>query len=99
MHKIYSDFAEMLLVIDVEKYHSLLKELKTTIFDEYFMNQNVREIIEVMFKNDLNVSLSAKLLYMNRNSLINKIDAIYKDTGLNLQKFKHACFVYFITKM
>lgn len=98
-HKIYSDFAEMLLVIDVEKHLNLLKELKINVFDEYFMNQNVREIIEVMFKNDLNVSLSAKLLYMNRNSLINKIDTIYKDTGLNLQKFKHACFVYFVTRI
>lgn len=95
-HKVYSDFSELILAVDMKKYYGLVRKLKETLFDAYFMNPSVREIVEVMFKNDLNVSLTAKLLYMNRNSLINKLDAIYKDTGLNLQKFKHACFVYFI---
>lgn len=98
-HKVYSDFSELILAFDMEKYYRLVRRLKETLFEEYFMNPSVREIVEVMFKNDLNVSLTAKLLYMNRNSLINKLDAIYKDTGLNLQRFKHACFVYFITNV
>lgn len=50
-----------------------------------FQDATTREIISVMFKNDLNVSQTSKLLYMNRNSLINKLDSIFKETGLNLQ--------------
>ena len=48
------------------------------------------------FKNDLNVSKTAKDLYINRNSLLNKFEIIYKETGFNLQKFNHACAIYLL---
>ena len=48
------------------------------------------------FKNDLNVSKTSKDLYVNRNSLLNKFEQIYKETGFNLQKFTHACAIYLL---
>ena len=48
------------------------------------------EIINVLFKNNLNVSLTSKLLYMHRNSLLNKIEQIKKTTGLDILNFKEA---------
>lgn len=98
-HRIYSDFSEIILSMDMRKHYSLISDLKAKIFEPYFSNASIREIVNVMFKNDLNVSMTSKMLYMNRNSLINKIENIYKDTGLNLQTFSHACFIYFIINM
>jgi DNA-binding PucR family transcriptional regulator len=59
-----------------------------------FKDSMIKDIILTYFKNDLNVSKTAKDLYINRNSLLNKFEIIYKETGFNLQKFNHACAIY-----
>lgn len=51
---------------------------------------NYIEIVNSLFKNNLNVSLTSKLLYMHRNSVLNKIDQVKKITGLDIQNFKDA---------
>ncbi len=94
--KVHSDLADMLLFQDYQHYQDLMVSIKVNLFEPLLQDVVIRDIIQVMLKNDLNVSQSAKLLYMNRNSLINKLDVIYKETGLNLQKFTHACVLYFI---
>ncbi len=94
--KVHSDLADMLLFQDYQHYQDLMVAIKVNLFEPLLQDVVIRDIIQVMLKNDLNVSQSAKLLYMNRNSLINKLDVIYKETGLNLQKFTHACVLYFI---
>lgn len=96
---LYSDIADMVLGLDVGCYKDLLITLKDYLLDALFKDTQIRDIITVMLKNDLNVSQSAKLLYMNRNSLINKLDYIYKETGLNIQKFTHACVVYLLLNL
>lgn len=45
------------------------------------------EIITTFLKNNLNVSLTSKLLYMHRNSVLNKLEQIKKITGLDIQNF------------
>lgn len=97
--KEHSDLADMILFQDYNHNQELLASIKNNLFDPLLQDVVVRDIIQVMLKNDLNVSQSAKLLYMNRNSLINKLDSIYKETGLNLQKFTHACVLYFILNL
>ncbi len=97
--KDYSHFTDMIMEVTTLEQLKLLKTIKTTLFDEYFNNQAIRDMILVMINNDLNVSSSAKLLYMNRNSLINKLDSFYKETGLNLQRFTHACAIYFLMQI
>lgn len=97
--KEHSDLADMLLFQDYSKHQDLMLAIKTNLFDVLLQDVLIRDIIQVMLKNDLNVSQSAKLLYMNRNSLINKLDSIYKETGLNIQKFTHACVLYFILNL
>lgn len=96
---IYSDLADMILSIDVSSNKELLIKLKEYLFNKLFLDVSQREIISVMLKNDLNVSQSAKLLYMNRNSLINKLDTIYKETALNIQRFTHACAIYLMLNL
>ncbi len=48
------------------------------------------ELISVLLKNNLNVSLTSKLLYMHRNSVLNKLEQIEKITDLNIQNFNDA---------
>lgn len=47
-------------------------------------------LMDAFFKNDLNVSQTSKLIYMHRNSLINKLEKIEKITGFNIQLFNNA---------
>ncbi len=43
-----------------------------------------------LFENDLNVSLTARKLYMHRNTLIYRINKIEKACGLNVSAFNDA---------
>ena len=92
--RVYSDLADFILFQDYNVNKELMLSIKNNLFMPLFNDIVLRDIIQAMLKNDLNVSQTAKLLYMNRNSLINKLDYIYKETGLNLQKYTHACVIY-----
>lgn len=92
--KLYTDLADFILFQDYNVNKELILSIKNNLFMPLFNDVVIRDIIQAMLKNDLNVSQTAKLLYMNRNSLINKLDYIYKETGLNLQKYTHACVIY-----
>lgn len=92
--KLYTDLADFILFQDHNVNKELILSIKNNLFIPLFSDVVLRDIIQAMLKNDLNVSQTAKLLYMNRNSLINKLDYIYKETGLNLQKYTHACVIY-----
>lgn len=97
--KMYSDIATMVIfTINHKQCDEAIDLIKKQTTDVVLKNQVNKDILDVMVKNDLNVSLSAKLLYMNRNSLLNKLDAIFKETGLNLQKFTHASAFYLLSK-
>lgn len=99
MHMSYSDLSEAILTFSARQESALLHQLKEIVYTPYFDQTSTRDILEVMFKHDLNVSSTAKYLYMNRNSLMNRIENIAKETGLNLQKFKHACAIYLLSKI
>ncbi|MDD3106793.1 MAG: helix-turn-helix domain-containing protein [Bacilli bacterium] len=49
-----------------------------------------------MFEHDLNVSKAAQSVYMHRNTVINKLEFITSETGLNIQNFKHASCMYWL---
>ena len=55
---------------------SLDEEIITTIFE--------------FFKNDLNVSETARQLYIHRNTLVYRLDKLQKSTGLDLRVFDDA---------
>lgn len=94
--ELYTDIASLLLSSE----HELLKEY-ISIIDKYLVapvlkDSFIKDIILTYFKNDLNVSKTAKDLYINRTSLLNKFEQIYKETGFNLQRFTHACAIYLL---
>lgn len=53
-----------------------------------FLNSEVELTIEEMFKNNLNLTDTSARLYIHRNTLLYRIDKIYKLTGFDLRKFE-----------
>lgn len=52
--------------------------------------------IEVLFKNNLNISDSSRILYIHRNTLLYRMDKIQKATGLDIRKFEDAVILKLI---
>ena len=90
----YTDIASILTNDNLDFKNNYIKLVDKYIIGPILKNATDKDIILTYFKNDLNVSKTAKDLYINRNSLLNKFESIYKLTGLNLQKFTHACAMY-----
>lgn len=74
-----------------DNYRKLFEDL---VLNKIIVDSITKEMILTYFKCDLNVLKTSKTLYMNRNSLINKLEGIEKQTGINLQKFNHAAAIY-----
>lgn len=55
-----------------------------------FEDSGLMQTIKTFFKNGMNVSRTAKILYMHRNTLIYKLNAIKKLTGFDLRDFDMA---------
>ncbi|MGE5630447.1 MAG: PucR family transcriptional regulator [Caulobacteraceae bacterium] len=71
------------------------KKLKEYIREKVFtpefkdmMNSELGITIEEFFKNNLNLTDTAAKLYIHRNTLLYRLDKIYKSTGFDLKKFE-----------
>ncbi len=54
------------------------------------LNGETLETIRAFFQNDLNISTTARQLFIHRNTLLYRIEKIRKATGLDLRKFDDA---------
>ena len=68
----------------------IIKIISKNIINKLKELTSYNELVNVLFKNNLNVSLTSKLLYMHRGTVLNKIDQIKKLTTLDIQNFKDA---------
>lgn len=75
-----SDFYQEIVSADIEK----------------ILTDEMTETIRVFFRNDLNLSNTARQLFIHRNTLIYRIEKIRKATGLDLKKFEDAVVFRFI---
>ncbi len=91
--KRYSSLVDIIFSNDPAKNYPLIKEIKTFILEPVLKKNNNLETLDIFFKNDLNVSQTAKELYLNRNSLINRLDVISKEIGIDVQSFKYAACI------
>ena len=57
---------------------------------EKVLNAETLETVRVFFENDLNLSTTARQLFIHRNTLIYRIEKIRKITGLDLKRFEDA---------
>lgn len=53
-------------------------------------NHETMETVRAFFRNDLNLSTTARELFIHRNTLIYRLDKIRKDTGFDLRRFQDA---------
>jgi len=67
-------------------YHKLLFNRKTA----RLFNEEMLYTIEMFFKKDLNLSDTARQLYIHRNTLVYRLDKVQRLTGLDLRRFEDA---------
>lgn len=67
-------------------YHHLLFNQKT----ERLFNEEMLYTIDMFFKKDLNLSDTARQLYIHRNTLVYRLDKVQRQTGLDLRSFDDA---------
>ena len=89
IEKEYSDACALLYDAEIKEYEDVASFMKNN-FEEVLTNEESLEVINAFFINDLNSSKTAGALYMHRNTLNKKLDAISRQLGLNIQNFKHA---------
>lgn len=94
--ELYSDVASVVLSNDNKLSKEYISIIDNCLIEPVLKDSFVKDMILTYFKNDLNVSKTSKDLYINRNSLLNKFEQIFKETGFNLQKFTHACAIYLL---
>ena len=57
---------------------------------EKVLNDETLETVRVFFQNDLNLSTTARQLFIHRNTLLYRMEKVRKATGLDLRKFEDA---------
>ncbi len=102
----FTDFSQLIFLQETPK--EKLKELCEILLSDgllaIFQDDDLMQTCEAFFKNDLNISLSARALYMHRNTLTYRIDKIEKETGLDIKKFSDAetfkllSIIYYLVK-
>lgn len=68
-------------------------QLCTAIFKNFHEDDDMIKTLEMFLHSNLNVSETAKKMYMHRNSLQYRIDKFITETGINIQKFDDAVAV------
>lgn len=88
----YKDFMLVKIIEDLP--NSKIKELLEVLLDEngktLFKDKEIVETGEEFLNNNLNISETARILYIHRNTLMYRIDKIEKCTGLDIRKFGDA---------
>ena len=67
-------------------YHSLLFNRRTS----RLFSDEILYTIEMFFRKDLNLSDTARQLYIHRNTLVYRLDKVQRQIGLNLRNFDDA---------
>ncbi|MBQ2953099.1 MAG: helix-turn-helix domain-containing protein [Clostridia bacterium] len=67
-------------------YHALLFNRR----NQRLFNDEMLYTIDMFFRKDLNLSDTARQLYIHRNTLVYRLDKVQKQTGLDLRSFEDA---------
>lgn len=69
------------------------KYLKSDIIVPILTDRETRTLIDAMFQNNLNLTLTAKDTFMHRNTLMYRIEKIKTKLGLDIRLFDDACIL------
>lgn len=93
---VYSFIHAFPIVIMSTEWNQLIPILEQEYRDIFRGDQELVKIIKKYLENNSNASLSAKELYMHRNSLQYKIDKFIEHSNIDIKTFQGAIAVYFI---
>ena len=69
------------------------ENIKRNVLKIYYNDKDIINMLKVFFECNLNTSKAADLLYMHRNTLINKLDKFYEVTGYDVRRFMDASLI------
>ena len=95
-NKMYSKISDLVLICNNDRL--LLNKLNRIVLDKYIDDKGFINLVRTLFKNNLNVSKTAKDLYMHRNTLNNKLNVFERETTLSIQNFIDAVAIYELLK-
>ena len=95
----FKEYMLIKMLEDLPKYklNEYLEMLMDTGAKEIFADEEMTNTAEEFLENSLNVSETARKLYLHRNTLTYRLDKIEKATGLNIRKFSDAVTFRLIT--
>jgi len=74
------------------------EDFKKVVLKKYYEDYEMQNILKAFFVNNMNTMKSAKLLYIHRNTLINKLQRFKEITGFDPKEFKDAYLIYSLIK-
>lgn len=87
----YIEAIPFLLIHEIDS--NAKKQLVHSILQEFIDDDDMFETLDMLLRHNLNVSETAKKMYMHRNSLQYRIDKFVTETGINIQQFDGAVAV------
>ncbi len=86
-------FYEALPLLMIHSPSFVKKDILSDLFVESIEGQEMLHTIQVFLQCNLNASLTAKKLYIHRNSLQYRLDKFIENTGIDIRSFANAAFV------
>jgi len=88
----YAEAVPFMLVNQMED--SFKSLLATTVLNEFADEEDFLHMLQTFIRCNLNITLTAKELYMHRNTLQYRLDKFREKTGLDVREFHQAFTVY-----
>lgn len=93
----YSTISELISYVLI-KDSSLLKDIKKALISAILKDDQLINLVLALANNNLNVTKTAKTIYMHRNTINNKLEYIRNETGFDIQNFYDIVAVYGLIK-
>jgi len=92
----YIDIVPYLYIEDMDR--TKRKYIRESILRETIDDQELLKTMQTFIQCNLNISETAKELYMHRNSLQYRLDKFFDKTGIDVRQFHHAMTLYLVLK-
>lgn len=90
-HFTFEDFyGAFLIALSADEKIQLKEKFLTPEVIEVLEDKEMIECVNAFFDNNLNISETSRNAFLHRNTLLYRIDKIYKLTGLNIRNFEDA---------
>lgn len=84
------NFAEVAAALPKSVREMLTSRFEMKNFAKIFEDQSMMQTVEVYLDCGMNISETARRLYMHRNTLMYRLNSIRKNTGMDLSRFSDA---------